>query len=259
MNASLIEKGFELDRQPFFFSLAFLLNAILALLLVAGFTAAMALIGGAVLGQAVIALLYLLPIGWSTARWGQGVGIVSAVAAAAAFDFFFIPPYYTFTVGSLEGWLVLGIFLAVAIAIVGRIQSGLNLAKTREKEAIFMYELSSALAGQLTQEGVAHVLAERLQQLFLASQVEVRVFNEDGTPALTTYLPVGAAASTQADRDIPLIASRAVEGEICIWRGRLALPPVSSRLLTAYSTQGALALERTRFLNQKLSVIHSQE
>ena len=39
----------------------------------------------------------------------------AALAAALAFDFLFIPPFYTFAVGSLEGWLVLAIFLAVAM------------------------------------------------------------------------------------------------------------------------------------------------
>jgi K+-sensing histidine kinase KdpD len=251
MTPSSLVKGFELERQPSFFGSAFVLNACLALILVALLTGAMALVGGTVLGQAVIALLYLLPIGWCTARWGQGVGIVSAVAAAAAFDFFFIPPYYTFTVGSLEGWLVLGIFLVVAIVIVGRIQSGLTLARAREKEAIFMYELSSALAGQLTQENVAHVLAERLQQLYQADRVEVTVLAQEGASALTVSIPAGASEATRPDRNVALVASQTIEGEICIWKGPVSLPDENSRLLSAYSTQGALALERTRLLKQR--------
>ena len=50
----------------------------------------------------MIALLYLVPISWSTARWGQGPGTAAAVFAALAFNFFFIPPYYTLYIGSLE-------------------------------------------------------------------------------------------------------------------------------------------------------------
>ncbi len=79
-----------------------------AVLAVAATTAILLLIGRATLGEAVIALLYMVPIGWSASRWGQGAGMSAAVAAALAFDFLFIPPFYTFTVGSLEGWLVLG-------------------------------------------------------------------------------------------------------------------------------------------------------
>src|SRR5574337_806147 len=94
-----------------------------AVLAVAVTTAFLLLIGRAMLGEAVIALLFLVPVGWSASRWGQGPGMCAAVIAALCFDFFFIPPFYTFTVGSLEGWLVLVIFLAVAIVVVGRIRS----------------------------------------------------------------------------------------------------------------------------------------
>ena len=127
------------------------------------------LIGRNVLGEGVIALLYLVPIGWSTTRWGQWPGVCAAVSSFLCFDFFFIPPYYTFNVGSVEGWLVLIIFLIVAVAIIGRIQYGLSQAQQREREAIFMYELSVALAGVNRQEDVARTLARQLQQIFQAA------------------------------------------------------------------------------------------
>ena len=46
---------------------------------------------------------------------GAIAGISAAITAALAFDFLFIPPFYTFAVARLEGWLVLAIFLGVAI------------------------------------------------------------------------------------------------------------------------------------------------
>src|SRR5512142_2219962 len=110
--------------RPNPFRLDMLERCFLAVLMVAVTTLIMFLIGRPVLGEAVIALLYLVPIGYSTTRWGQGPGICAAVMAALSFDFFFIPPFYTFTVGSVEGWLVLIIFMIVAILIVGRIQYG---------------------------------------------------------------------------------------------------------------------------------------
>ena len=122
------------------------------------------LIGRSILGEAVIALLYLIPVGWSAARWGQTPGICAAVAAALAFDFFFIPPFHTFTVGNLEGWLVLVIFLVVAIIVVGRIQSGIAKAQASERDAHFMYEISTTLAGLRTQEAVTQALARHLQR-----------------------------------------------------------------------------------------------
>ena len=142
-------------------------------LTVAAITIPLLLIGRATLGEAVIALVYVVPVSWSTARWGQAPGICAAFAAALTFDFFFIPPFLTLTVGSLEGWLVLAIFLVVAILVVGRIQSGLTKARASERDALFMYELSTTLAGLRTQEAVVHALARHLQQTFKAALVEV--------------------------------------------------------------------------------------
>ena len=69
----------------------------------------------------------------------------------------------------LEGWLVLAIFLGVAILVVGRIQDSL----TKAREAVFMYEMSSALTGLRTPEAVAYSVAKQIQQLFQAMLVNV--------------------------------------------------------------------------------------
>ena len=141
-----------------------LANCLSALLTVALTSIPLLLIGRATLGEAVIALVYLIPVSWSAARWGQLPGICAALAAALIFDFFFIPPFLTFNVGSLEGWLMLAIFLAVAVLVVGRIQSGFSKARISERDAHFMYELSNTLAGLRTQEVVIQALARFLQQ-----------------------------------------------------------------------------------------------
>jgi two-component system sensor histidine kinase KdpD len=154
-------------RSPFTYRL--ILNNLSALLLVLAITIPLWLIGRETLGEAVIALLYLVPVTWCAFRWGQLPGISAALTAALAFDFLFIPPFFTFAVGRLEGWLVLGIFLGVAVIVVGRIQASITTAR----EATFMYELSSALSGVRTQEAAARILARQIQQLFQASMVRV--------------------------------------------------------------------------------------
>ena len=152
-----------MKRNRLSFSSTIFFNCIFAFLSVVILTIPLLFIGRDTLGEAVIALLYLVPVGWSAARWGQGAGVCAAVTAALAFDFFFIPPFYTFAVGRLEGWLVLVIFLVVSIVVIGWIQSSLTKAQTSEREAVFMYEMSSALAGLRTQEAVVHALATNLQ------------------------------------------------------------------------------------------------
>jgi len=217
-----------------------------AVLAVAGTTAIMLLIGRDTLGEAVVALLYLVPIGWSASQWGQGAGMSAAVAAALAFNFLFIPPFYTFVIGSLEGYLVWVIFLAVAIIVVGRIQSALSRAQASEREAIFMYELSAALAGMRTQSAVAHTLARQLQQMYQASLVKVIVQPEEQSSSIVVSEPRDGAESGRPDRILPIWNAWGLAGEIQLWRGHVELPPAESRLLQNFASQAAQALERTR-------------
>jgi two-component system sensor histidine kinase KdpD len=48
----------------------------------------------------VISLLYLLPVVVSTTLWGFGAGILAAFCTFSSFNYFFIPPLYTFSVHS---------------------------------------------------------------------------------------------------------------------------------------------------------------
>jgi len=207
------------------------------------------IIGRDTLGQAVIGLLYLVPIGYSAARWGQWPGICAALLAALTFDFFFIPPYFTFTVGSLEGWLLLVIFLAVAVVLVGRIQSGLTRAQQREREALLLYELSTKLIGLYGPEAVARTLAEFLSQLFQAAQVQVTILPRGDSVGFTATSPTLANARTPPDRTLPLYsAAKGLIGEILLWANAdgPALPTTNERFLQTLATLGALTLERAK-------------
>jgi two-component system sensor histidine kinase KdpD len=219
---------------------------------VAALTGIMLLIGREVLGEGVIALLYLVPISWSTARWGQGPGTAAAVSAALAFNFFFIPPFYTLYIGSLEGWLLLGIFLAVAIVVVGRIQSGLTQALAREREAIFMYELSTSLAGAQTEDSIARILAGHIQLVTLAAIVQVFVERKEHSVMVNS--PAQAAVHGKPDIILPILAAFGLAGEIRLWQGTMPLPPVGSRLLQNFANQGGLALERARLAQHQVQM-----
>jgi K+-sensing histidine kinase KdpD len=206
------------------------------------------LIGRENLGEPVIVLLYLVPVGWSASRGGQGTGIFTAVVAALTFDFLYIPPFYTFTVGNLEGWLVLGIFLLVAIVVVGRIQFSLSKAWTSEHEAILMYELSTVLAGLRTQDAVAHKVAQFIQQRYLANLVTVSIQPKGQATEIAAYEPQDGRLTGKPDRVIPLLNNWGLVGEIRIWARDIELPSLESRLFRNFASQIGQAIERTQLL-----------
>lgn len=203
----------------------------------------MLVIGRGVLGETVIALLYLLPVGWITAKWGQLPGACAAIAAALTFDYFFIPPYLTFTIGSMEGWTVLAIFVFVAVVLIGRIQSAMTQAQIREREMMFMYELSERLANAESQEAVAKALAMKLQELYMASLVRVTIWQKS-RPGLVVSVPENAVVKGNPARIIPIQATRDLLGEIRIWEGYRQIPSEENRLLKNFAHQAAFTVER---------------
>ena len=235
-----------MNRTHFSFSFTILVNCIFAFLSIFILTILLMLIGRDTLGEAVVALLYLVPVGWSATQWGQGAVVCAAVTAALAFDYFFIPPFYTFAVGRLEGWLVLVIFLIVSIVVIGRIQSGLSKARASEREAMFMYEMSAALGGLRTQEAVVHSLASNLQLMFLAELVEVCIQPGNKSDPILVKVPPAVENREIPDRILPILAAPGFIGEIRIWRGNGWLPVEGSRLLNNLATQASQALERAR-------------
>ena len=234
------------NRFPFFARL--LVNSLKAVVTVAILAVPLVLIGRAVLGEGVIALLFLVPVTWSASRWGLVPGMGAALAAALCFDFLFIPPFYTFAVGSLEGWMILVIFLGVAVIVVERIQASLSKAR----EAVFMYELSSALASQRTQEAVAHTVAGQIRQLFQATLVNVIFQDEKHSPSVVVSEPNHVSAQGRPDRILPILNALGLIGEIQIWRGAFVeLPAEDSRLLQNFASQTARALERTQQIEKE--------
>ena len=198
------------------------------------------------LDTTLIALLYLIPLGLITALWGLGPGITSALATFLAFNYFFIPPYYTFTVHRPADVVILVVFLIVAIVIsqlVGRMQVSLAAATSREREATQLYELSIALAGLHDDRAIAQILAKQVQAV---SEGEYVQLNITGAEPFSFQLPDTSAPIRPAEFTVPIQAARGVLGEILLWKAGPAISSGEKRLLQTFASQGALALERAR-------------
>jgi two-component system sensor histidine kinase KdpD len=77
------------------------------------------------------ALAYLLAVLFIALFWGSGPALVASVVGVLCFNFFFIPPLYTFDVAHSENWIALFAFFTTALA-VGQLSAR---AKRRAEEA----------------------------------------------------------------------------------------------------------------------------
>jgi two-component system sensor histidine kinase KdpD len=214
-----------------------------AFLLIASITAIFFLLRDS-LDTTLIALLYLIPLGMITALLGLGPGITSALITFLTFNYFFIQPYYTFTVHRPTDVVILIVFLVVAVVIsqlVGRAQAGLAAATAREREATQLFELSTALAGLPNDQAITQILAKQVHAVAQGEYVELNV---SGTRSFAIRLPEVDHPNRPPELVVPIEAARGTLGEIRLWRSAPVMSASERRLFQTFASQGALALER---------------
>ncbi len=201
-----------------------------------------------VMDTPVIALLLLLPVGFSTAFWGLGPGVTAALFAFLGFNYFFISPYYNFTVHRPEDVVVLIVFLIVAVVVsqlVGRAQAGMAAATARETEATQLYELSTALAGKQDDEDVIRTVGKHILSTFAGEAVEIELSQQPSRLVRLPGSPPDASAHARpADIVAPIQSMTGEIGTIRLWQHRPEFSAGQRRLLQAFAAQGVLALER---------------
>ena len=92
---------------------------------------------------ATISMLYLIVVLAAAAVGGRGPAVSASVASFLAYNWFFVEPLHTLTVGDPEEWFALGLFLVTA-GITGQLASRLRdrarEAAARERETINVYQ-----------------------------------------------------------------------------------------------------------------------
>jgi two-component system sensor histidine kinase KdpD len=116
-----------------------------------------------------IALGLLLVILFVAMLWGSGPALLASVLGMLAFNFFFLPPFHTFTISDPQNWVALTAFFIAALA-VGQLSAR---AKRRAEEAeagrIEIRRLYEELreAFERTSEAEAVKKSERLKSALL--------------------------------------------------------------------------------------------
>jgi len=94
-------------------------------------------------------IVYLIPVVVCAIRWGLVAAIISIVASAAAGDFLFIPPVYSFVISDPNQIFEMALFLFVALVtsnLAVRLKNEVDALWRREHEIHNLYEFSRRLA-----------------------------------------------------------------------------------------------------------------
>ena len=96
-----------------------------------------------------IAMVYVLGATIAGLRLGRIAAVASAIANVAAFDFFFVPPRYTFAVSDVQYIVTFAVMLVVTLVIanlMASVRQQTRVAGARERRTALLYAMSRELA-----------------------------------------------------------------------------------------------------------------
>jgi two-component system sensor histidine kinase KdpD len=139
------------------------------------------------LGQVNLLILFLLPITGSALYLGRGPSILATIISILAFDYFFVPPYFTFVIGDLKYFLSFVVYVSVAVLIsnlASLLRHKVELLKRSEARSTVLYGLSLDLVTAHDVEQVLNILIRHTRQIFPGE--------------MAIFLPVGRMLEVEA-------------------------------------------------------------
>ena len=221
-----------------------------------------------------IVMLYLLAVVPVAMRTSRGPAVFAAIVNVLAFDWFFVPPQYTFAVANAQYLFTFIVMLIVGL-VIGQLTAGLRLqarfAAQAEERARRLFEMARQLSGAATADRVAEI-GQGFVASTLRSKTSVLILGEDemlrisdlpgGLPdvdiAVARWLldnanmagPDADAPSAAGKLYLPLKAPMRIRGVLVVEPADPAelMVPEQRRLLETCAALLAIALERVHFV-----------
>lgn len=121
-----------------------------------------------------IAMLYLAGVALAASRVRRGAAVFAAFLSIALFDFFFVPPRFTFAVSDLHYLFTFAVMLACALTISElsvRLRSYGDAARERERRTAALYAMSQEVDPSMTVAELVGVITRHVRQAFGADVV----------------------------------------------------------------------------------------
>ena len=219
-----------------------------------------------------VSLAFLTAVLASAVAYGRGPSLLACFASVLAYNFFFLPPLYTFTIADPENVVALFFFAVVAVIasnLAARMRGQAVTARQRAKatEALYLFSRKLAVAVSLddllwaTAYQIASMLKARVVLLLPEGEsVAVRagyppedLLDEADLAAAKWAWENNRSAGRGADTlpgakrlFLPMRTGRGAVGVVGLDNDRTGplLTPDQHRLLDALTDQAALAIER---------------
>jgi two-component system sensor histidine kinase KdpD len=219
-----------------------------------------------------IAMLFLLTVVLVAVRFGRGPSVVATVIGVLAFDFFFVPPRFSFAVSDFQYVMTFAVMLAVGL-ITGHLTAGLRyqakVASRRESRSRALYEFARDLSGVLQGEQISETTLAIIQRAFRAKATLLLPDDEGRLQAPEPIVPgldmgiaqwafdkvetAGIGTDTLPASNffyLPLVAPMRTRGVLAIQpeNRRWILIPEQRQQLDTFAALAAIALERVHYI-----------
>jgi two-component system sensor histidine kinase KdpD len=253
----------------------------LGYLAAAGLVVLVTLVARFAFGHAYLAdvvMLYLLGVVVASLSLDRWPSLSTAALSVLAFDFFFIPPYYTFSVADLRHVVTFTVMLLVGVVInhlTLRVRDQVTAARERERRTAALYEMSRALGETAERPALVARAADHIARVF---ESDVIVFVPDEQDLIVVHRTTGGAAASAQELGIArwvwtnrkeaglstgtLPGSPGLFIPLATTHGLLGVlglvprapsrfdDPEERRLLEAFAAQMGVAIERTQLAEQ---------
>jgi len=175
------------------------------ILLVAA-TTGLGVIALPLVGIGGIDLFYLFPVIIVANRFGLRPGIVSGLLAALAYNFFFLPPIYTFTIADPQSLLTMVVLFGIAVFtsnLASRLRSRAQLGVRTAQENASVAAFAQALARVSNWNETAAIVCQEIGQILGVNAVLLRMNEGEleqvaAAPETASLGPVDRAAADWA-------------------------------------------------------------
>ena len=138
-----------------------------------------------------VSMIFLTAVLFCAAGFGVRSAITAAILSFLAYDFFFIPPLYAFTIAEPQEFFALVIFLIVASLggwLAGRARDQERLARESARMTRSLFDLSRDLSGGVALEDILEA-ATAYSQKTLGARCVAMLLPEDGELRLSSSWP----------------------------------------------------------------------
>ena len=157
-----------------------------------------------------IALAYLVVVLVSAVIGGIGPGIALSLLSFFVFNFFFLPPYYTLSIGAPQDTVALFVFLIVAVVtseLVSRLRTQEREAARRAAELETLAGLTSALLADATLDTVFATIVEGVTRVFAVEATAILLPGEANALTVRLTYPASAGGSFLMNREHDAVAT----------------------------------------------------